>query len=216
MSVKEMIKKYKWTMLIGSIVILSPILFGLLFWDQLPQEMATHFGETNTPNGWSSKPVAVFGLPVFLLITQWFCLIIMAADPRKKNIGEKMIRIFLWVIPVVSVDVAISIYGIALGKNIDIGMQTNVLIGILFIVLGNYLHKVKQNYSIGLKLPWTLNDEENWNRTHRFGAWVFIIAGIAMCVNGYFKSSAILGVIIAATIAAPVIYSYLLYRKELK
>ena len=203
-------------MLIGSIVILSPILFGMIFWDQLPQEMATHFGEANVPNGWSSKPVAVFGLPVFLLITQWLCLIIMAADPRKKNIGEKLIRIFLWVIPIVSVDVAVSVYGIALGKNIDIGMQTNVMIGILFIVLGNYLHKVKQNYSVGLKLPWTLNNEENWNRTHRFGAWVFIIAGIAMCVNGYFKSDVALGIIVILTIAAPVVYSYMLYLKEVK
>ena len=92
----------------------------------------------------------------------------------------------------------------------------NVLIGILFIVLGNYLHKVKQNYSIGLKHPWTLNDEENWNRTHRFGAWVFIIAGIAMCVNGYFKSDVALGIIVILTIAAPVVYSYALYLKEVK
>ena len=55
---------------------------------------------------------------------------------------------------------------------------------------------------------------DNWNRTHRFGAWVFIVAGIAMCINGYFKSTAALGVIITVTITVPVLYSYILYRKE--
>ena len=139
---------------------------------------------------------------------------VLPADPKKKNISDKMIRIILWIIPVISVVVAVCIYGTVFGKKFDIGMQMNVLVGIVFIVLGNYLPKVKQNHSIGLRFPWTLNDSDNWNRTHRFGAWVFIVAGIAMCINGYFKSTAALGVIITVTITVPVLYSYILYRKE--
>lgn len=211
----SMIKKYKWTLILTGIVTLSPVLFGILFWSQLPGEMPTHFsGAGNIVDGWSSKPVAVFGLPVFLLAMEWFCLLVTAADPKKKNISDKMIRIILWIIPVISVETAVCIYGTALDRKIDVGMQTNVLIGILFIVLGNYLHKVKQNHSIGLRIPWTLNDADNWNRTHRFGAWVFIIAGIAMCINGYFKSLTVLGIIIAVTVALPVLYSYILSRKK--
>ena len=211
----SMIKKYKWTLILTGIVTLSPILFGVLFWNQLPQEIPTHFrGAGNTPDGWSSRPVAVFGLPAFLLGMEWFCLLVTAIDPKKKNISDKMIRIILWIIPVISVVVAVCIYGTVFGKKFDIGMQMNVLVGIVFIVLGNYLPKVKQNHSIGLRFPWTLNDSDNWNRTHRFGAWVFIVAGIAMCINGYFKSTAALGVIITVTITVPVLYSYILYRKE--
>lgn len=184
----SMIKKYKWTLILTGIVTLSPILFGVLFWNQLPQEIPTHFsGAGNTPDGWSSRPVAVFGLPAFLLGMEWFCLLVTAIDPKKKNISDKMIRIILWIIPVISVVVAVCIYGTVFGKKFDIGMQMNVLVGIVFIVLGNYLPKVKQNHSIGLRFPWTLNDSDNWNRTHRFGAWVFIVAGIAMCINGYLQ-----------------------------
>lgn len=211
----SMIKKYKWTMILTGIVTLSPILFGIFFWNQLPGEIPIHFsGAGNIPDGWSSRPVAVFGLPMFLFVMEWLCLLVTAADPKKKNISDKMIKVVLWIIPVISIEVAVCIYGTALGRRIDVGMQTNVLIGILFIVLGNYMHKVKQNYSIGVKIPWTLNNADNWNRTHRFGAWVFIIAGVAMCINGYFKSTIALGIIIAVTVTVPVLYSYILYRKE--
>ena len=145
----SMIKKYKWTLILTGIVTLSPILFGVLFWNQLPQEIPTHFsGAGNTPDGWSSRPVAVFGLPAFLLGMEWFCLLVTAIDPKKKNISDKMIRIILWIIPVISVVVAVCIYGTVFGKKFDIGMQMNVLVGIVFIVLGNYLPKVKQNHSI--------------------------------------------------------------------
>ena len=57
----------------------------------------------------------------------------------------------------------------------DIGMLINILIGVMFVIMGNYMHKIKQNYSVGIKLPWTLNSEENWNRTHRLGSWLFVI-----------------------------------------
>ena len=67
----------------------------------------------------------------------------------------------LWLVPVVSVITCMSIYGLALGMDIDIGVIVNIMVGIMFIILGNYVHKVKQNYTVGMKLPWTLNSEEN-------------------------------------------------------
>ena len=84
-----MIKKNLKTMIITSIIILAPIIVGLMLWDQLPAEMATHFGEDGQPNGWSSKSFTVFGLPLILLAVHWFCVAFTDADPKNKNISNK-------------------------------------------------------------------------------------------------------------------------------
>ena len=98
-----MIKKNLKTMIITSLIILAPIVVGLVMWDQLPAEMATHFGENGEPNGWSSKPFAVIGLPVFLLAVHWFCVFFTGTDPKKQNISDKMMTLVLWIAPVISI-----------------------------------------------------------------------------------------------------------------
>ena len=86
-----MIKKNLKTMILTSIIILAPIVAGLILWDKLPAELATHFGENGEPNGWSSKEFTVFGMPLFLLAVHWFCVAFTGVDPKNKNISDKMI-----------------------------------------------------------------------------------------------------------------------------
>lgn len=88
----NMIKKYKWSLLFGSLLSLSPIMIGLILWNNLPVQIPTHFSTGNVPDGWSNKPTAVFGLPIFLFAMMWFCFLIISADPRRKNISSKLIR----------------------------------------------------------------------------------------------------------------------------
>ena len=90
-------------------------------------------------------------------------------------------------------------------------------IGSLFILLGNYLSKIRQNYFIGIKVPWTLADEDNWNKTHRFASWCFVIAGIVTIAEAFFFWYApvvILGGIFLAS-GLPIIYSFLLFKQSL-
>ena len=91
-----------------------------------------------------------------------------------------------------------------------------LLVGIIFLIIGNYMPKVKQNYTIGIKVPWALNSEENWRRTQRLGGWMFMLCGVAMMLSAViaaeFFLALMLGVILAAAIV-PMIYSYILYRK---
>ena len=119
----------------------------------------------------------------------------------------------LWIIPVISIVACLSCYAVALGISVDIGMLINVMLGIMFIIMGNYMPKLKQNYSAGIKLPWTLNSEENWNRTHRMGSWMFIIGGVAFIINGFLQSEWILIAFLVAVGVIPAGYSYYLYKK---
>ncbi|MFL2019177.1 SdpI family protein [Weissella hellenica] len=72
---------------------------------------------------------------------------------------------------------------------------------------------MKQNYTVGIKIPWTLHSKENWNRTHRFAAWLFLIVGIIMMINGFFEQTWLLIVPILSIIILPIGYSFMLYRK---
>lgn len=210
---KKMIKTYKWTLLFSSLLALSPVLVGLILWNRLPAQIPTHFSGSNTPDDWSSKATAIFGMPLFLFAMQWLCFLCTSADPKRQNISPKLIRVLLWFMAILSPTVICSCYAVALGVNINIGMLVNLLVGILFLILGNYLHKVKQNYTIGIRIPWALNNEENWNRTHRLSAWIFILGGIVMIANAFLLSEALLFLVIFALLFIPYGYSFLLYKK---
>ena len=86
-------KENRMKIIITSLITLAPILIGVLFWNRLPDQIATHFGQGNVPDGWSSKPMAVFGLPLILVALHLFCIFITLNDPKKKNIGRKILPI---------------------------------------------------------------------------------------------------------------------------
>ena len=83
---KELFVRHKKTLIISSILILLPIVFGVALWDRLPDPMPTHFDADGVPNDWSSKPFTVFGIPLFLLAMQWVCLLATGTDPDRKSV----------------------------------------------------------------------------------------------------------------------------------
>jgi len=88
-----------------------------------------------------------------------------------------------------------------------------VLMGVLFVIIGNYLPKCKQNYTIGIKIPWTLNNEENWNKTHRFAGWLWTACGLLVILTGFIGGFWLFMIVTLLMVFAPIIYSYLLHRK---
>lgn len=208
-----MIKKNLKTMIITSIFILAPIVAGILLWDKLPAEIATHFDGNGKPDGWSSKEFAVFGLPLFLLAVHWFCAAFTGVDPKKENISNKMMTLILWICPVVAIVGDGSMYLYALNNSINTTIIGVILLGCLLLVLGNYMPKMKQSYTLGIKLPWTLNSEENWNRTHHLAGWLTMLAGVIVLIGGFTEQFWTVFVAIALIAVVPAIYSYVLYKK---
>ena len=208
-----MIKKNLKVLIITSLVILLPILAGAVLWNQLPEQIPSHWNASGEIDGWSSKPFVVFGLPLILLAAQWLCMLGSAADPKKENHPVKVIQLVLWIIPVLSVLLHTVTYAVALGKEVRMEVVMPVFMGILFTIIGNYLPKCKQNYTIGIKIPWTLNSEENWNKTHRFAGWLWVLCGLIIMLTGFFGGFWIFLVIVFLMVLAPSLYSYLLHRK---
>ncbi len=206
-----MIKKNKIQLIIGSIVILLPILAGLLLWNDLPEQIPTHWGINGEPDGWSSKGVAVFGLPLLLLAVHWFGLLVTSSDKKNVNQTKKMITPMLWICPMISLFGSAAIYSNILGYTWNMTKLPAVLLGLLFLYIGNYLPKCRHNYTIGIKLPWTLASEENWNATHRFAGKVWVIGSIVMLLLAFLPSKyAFFGLFVNLFILVvlPTVYSY--------
>ena len=203
-------------LIITSVILLLPMIAGLILWSRLPDTIATQFGPDNAANGWSSKPFAVFGIPGIMLALHWLCLFATAADPKSDKIGKKAITIVYWILPLVSLCVMSFTYANALGVSVNVGFWCCLMVGILLIVLGNYMPKARQNYTFGIKTPWALEDEENWNKSNRLAGWLAIFAGLILIVNAFILSIPVLIVTVVIFGGVPVLYSYYLYRKKKK
>ena len=211
-----MMKENRKTLIIASIVTILPMFIGMLFWNRLPDVMATHFGMNNEANGFSSKPFAVFGIPLFLLALLWLGAFVTSHDPRKQNISPKMFSLVLWIVPVISVFAAAAIYPVNLGCPLDITFFGELFLGLLFIIIGNYLPKARQNYTIGIRIPWTLANEENWNKTHRFAGYLWMICGLLIILFSLTRlvpGEWLLGMVLI-TALVPCVYSYWLHAKK--
>lgn len=214
-----MIKNNKWKLIISSLIILLPIVFGLVMWNQLPERIATHWGPDGTPDGWSSRAFAVFALPLFIFVMHWLCVLVTSKDPKNKDKNQKAQGLVLFICPMISLLGNGLVYTTALGMSLRVEMIMPVFFGLLFIVLGNYLPKCRQNYTIGIKISWTLNSEENWNATHRFAGKLWMIGGALIMLCAFLPTTYIFIAFFAITmmmVVIPVIYSYRFYKKETK
>ena len=210
-----MLKQYKKTVILTTLMALLPMLVGVLLWDQLPETVATHFGANGEPNGWSSRAMAVFGLPGFIAAANVLCAVATSMDPKKQNIQPKIFKMILWIIPLCSWVCGGATYAYALGIPVSMEKLCLSFVGIVFLVIGNYLPKCRQSYTVGIKVPWTLDNEEVWNRTHRMAGGLWMAGGavaLLMGLTGLVYSVVLVGLLIVMVLV-PVIYSYLLYRK---
>ena len=208
-----MIKKHLKTLIITSILTLLPIVAGLYLWDMLPEQVPSHWDVNGEIDGWSSKPFFVFGLPSIMLAAQWLCVLGTAADPKKANHSDKVLHLVLWIIPVLSIVLSAMTYMITLGHSVRVEVIMPLIIGLVFTIIGNYLPKCKQSYTVGIKIPWTLHSEENWNRTHRFAGRLWLVCGLGIMLTAFIGGFWVFWAIVLVMAIAPMVYSYLLHRK---
>ena len=212
-----MLNTHKRTLAVTSVLILLPILAGLIFWNELPARMATHWGADGRPDGWSSRGFAVFGLPACLLAVHWLCVFFTLKDPKNKGQNPKLFTLVLWITPIVSLFIGGVTYAAALGLDVNVSRVAMLLIGVVFIIIGNYMPKCRQNHTIGIKIPWTLNDEENWNATHRFAGKVWFAGGLAVLASAFLPPPAQIWMFLPAVfllVGLPVLYSYNFHKKH--
>jgi len=201
------------------IFLLIPNLYLFQIWDQLPDIVPTHFNLGGEADGWSSKQFLIF-LPGGLGIGIYFLMLILPQIDPRKNLSLKdntyyAIRFFMAVFFCI---LSIYILYTSLSGKISNPSILFGFIGGLFAVLGNYFKDIKPNYYLGIRTPWTLEDERVWHNTHKFGSKVWIFGGITLLFSSIliknkdiFFPFFILSTLLISFI--PVIYSYIDYKR---
>ena len=208
-------KHEKKRLILTTVICLMPIMAGLALYSRLPERVPIHFDFSGAPDGWSSRPAAVFGLPCLLAALNVFLYVCLNRDPKKANMSGALKAIGQWSLPILSV----LCYGLtltaALGYPSRIEIIVPLLTGILFLAVGNSLPKTKQSYTMGIRLPWTLQSEENWNRTHRLAGFLWVLCGLVMIPLSLLRlwSGWLFGALLAVMVLIPAVYSYALHRK---
>lgn len=205
-------KKLLWPTVIG----LLPILMGLAVYSKLPEKMPIHWGLDGEPNGYATRLAGILILPLIMVVVNVIVQFSLETAP-KTNL--KLKKLMLWLLPILSVIFQSLTLSEVLGYHLDIALITMVTVGIIFILLGNYIPKTSQNRVAGFRFPMTLSNPDNWQKTNRLGGMMLVISGIIMILGGvistWYPIVAVLTfiVILVLIILVPLCYSIRLARK---
>lgn len=204
------------TWIISIVFVLVAVATGIWLYPQMPSTVATHFDAAGDANGWSPRWLAAF-MPTFmelgLAILTWVLPLI---SPRKFGIKPfaRVYEVVMLVIQgaVLVVGVCVALKGA--GYHVPLATIGTLAIGVMLMVIGNYMGKLRKNFFIGIRTPWTLASDAVWERTHRMAGWLFMLAGLVWIVLGltganYWVSVAVM--LVAAL--APAAYSFVVYRR---
>ena len=210
-------KNNKREILLTSLVCLLPLFAGAALYPRLPEIMVTHWDFSGNANGWSSRAATVFGLPLLILALHLVCFYAESRETKKYR-NPVLRTVLLWFCPAVSLLGGAVTLGTGLGYEMHISTVVPVFVGLLFLILGNYLPKIRRNLTMGIRLPWTLTSEENWSRTHRVAGFTWVAAGLLMLLSALLRlhGPTVTVVLLALAVGIPVLYSYLYYRRHEK
>ncbi len=204
------------------LLIVLPYIYLATLWNKLPDRVPTHFTVEGVPNDWSDKSTlfilpGIVGLGIYLLM-----LFIPRLDPKKKikEMGGKYYTLRLMLGLFISLILVYALYLSSVGtfKN---SHWLFALIGAFFAMLGKYFQTIRPNYFIGIRTPWTLENENVWKKTHRLGGQLWMAGGIIIAIFSFLMYNSqsfmfLFLITITIMVLIPIVYSYLLYQKERK
>ncbi len=170
-------KFFKWRIyIITSVVCLLTILPGILLWNKLPDAMAIHFNIYGVPDNFASKGFVVFGLPMLMVVLQGFCCFINDINSHKHGERKKFEIVTKWIIPAMTVVLQIITLGYGLGWKVDIRRAVSLIIGVMFLFIGNYLPKFDyiKNYDV---------NTDKARKINRFIGYETIVMGFLFLVS---------------------------------
>ena len=208
--------RFIWAVRIAVLVFVASM--AAYFYPILPDTVPVHWAMDGTPDGFSGKSVATFGFPAFILGLMVLCAFLPKLDPRAKKY-EKFLPAWEFVQAAMFTFFAYAYFlmlYMPLHPEKNIGAYVVFGVGALFVLIGNSLGKIRSNFFIGIRTPWTLSDENVWNRTQRFSGKTFVVAGIASMAFPFLPLGWAVPVFFTAVLSVavlPFLHSYRTYRE---
>ena len=212
---KDNLKKDLWLILL---MITSTV--GVIFiYSSLPMQIPVHWDINGDVDRYGNRINIIYLALIPVLIYILF-LILPVIDPRRKNYNKHKKAYRITKYAVILLMLSISWISILYTLEIisDVTRLLFWMIGIIFLLIGNYMRQIRSNFFFGIRNPWTLSNDVVWKKTHRLGGITFVITGIAIVVGSFFGSIVtfiLLMIGIVAILLVSTLYSYLVYRKEI-
>jgi uncharacterized membrane protein len=198
--------------------IFAVIAAGVAIWlyPHLPARVPIHWDGQGHANGYASRFWGVAIWPLIIIALAVLTVVLPRISPRRFAIvpfagvyGGLMLAI-QGAMLVIGVTAQLG----SAGYPVPISTVVPLVAGVLLVVVGNYMGKLRRNFFVGIKTPWTLASEAVWERTHRLGGWLFVLAGVAMVVDAL-AGGAGWWMLVAVAVAClvPAAYSYVVYRR---
>ena len=198
-------------------VLLAFYVIAFIFYPQMPGQMASHWNAQGAVDGYTSRLLGLFLLPFIATGLTALFLAIPLIDPLKANIA-KFRRYYDWFIVVFLLFFQyLYLLTILWNKNVNFDLMQALLpaMGALFFFIGVMVQNAKRNYMIGIRTPWTLDNDEVWNRTHRLGGKLFMAAGILAAFGAIWPKYGIVFILVPILLVTvvTVVYSYVIFQK---
>ncbi len=193
---------------------LLPIAYGFMLWPWLPERIPTHFNAAGVADGYQGKLEAILWMPLFFCAMEAVVALALRFDPKAEKHSTTLRAIGLWTMPVLGNLVQVCVFALAMGMEVPITQLILTGVGGLVLAVGNYLPKCKQNYTMGIRVPWTLDDPENWNKTHRFAGYLWMIGGAVLLLTPWFGLYFLLFPVLLVLTLLPIGYSFFLYMRK--
>jgi len=203
----------------GLVIAALAVVLSIWAYPQLPPTIATHWNVGGAADGFSSRATAVLIMPLVIIGLTGLFNVLPKLDPRRANYA-KFIDTYWLIANAVLLFILIGhgmIIATGLGYPVKVDRFMPIGIGLLFIVLGNYLTRVEPNWFIGIRTPWTLSSDTVWRKTHRTGGWLMVVGGFVLAASVFLPQGAFPPLLIAAILIVaviPVAQSYVLWKRE--
>jgi uncharacterized membrane protein len=212
--------KLSWRVELPALLVMAAMFAGAIWaWPQLPERIPTHWNLRGEVDGWGNKFVGLALLPVTTICLYGMMLLTAFVDPGKdnyQNFSKAFGVIRLALVLLFAVIYSASLFA-AFGYAFNMTTVILCAMGFLFIVLGNYMSKIRPNWFVGVRTPWTLSSRLSWDKTHRLAGWLFMPMGAMFLVVAWFQNvwtfTAML-VVDGLCVLWMVAYSYLVYRTD--
>ncbi|NLI92278.1 MAG: SdpI family protein [Peptococcaceae bacterium] len=208
----------KIVIVIGALLTIIDFIAGFLAYPYLPERVPTHWNISGQVDGWGSAWQGAFLFPLIMLGVFLLLIFLPKIDPKKRNYPQ-MNRAYSAIVLVIMMFFSVMYFGTlgsALGYFEKVPSLVHLGVGVLFIVIGNYMGKLKHNYFMGIRTPWTLASEEVWYKTHRMAGPFWVIGGIIFMVSSLMPAgfmTIIVLIVIIGLVAVPIGYSYAIFRR---
>ena len=209
-------KENKIKFIISTVITLLPIIIGLLLWNKLPETVPIHWNAQGEIDGYAPKLFAVITLPIIMAVLNLVCIFAIHTDNKNRGQNKKLLNLSYFICPIISIIISGIIYYTAFGLSLNAIKVIPILLGVLFLFIGNYMPKCRYNHTVGIRIPTTLKSEENWDKTHYFAGKVWVMGSIFIILTALLPESIMFYVsmpIVLVMAFLPMIYSVIISKK---